>query len=309
MIFTAEQYAAFSNCSIPRAVQVMAQLKQSFTAGHIGKQTRPWFVVDFPSLHPSDATLVGFEIETGFSTAEAQASFLNWMWDNTSYTTVDREGCSRYPTEITFPPMQLSLLTSDASPIKAMLDYNESLSAAARLQTTRVTASQDNGGCIGCHTNISTAAYRNLPTHDDHNRIGMHIGSFFAALTQHQRYAIQGRGPYSRAVAQARGGTGDGANRIEFKMFHTTTDQVQFNNYLKVSKRLAELIDAQCVNPRVSVCSDVQRTFAFLTQDLEDGSVIRRGNPQYTNSIVEAAAAAGRAAAAAYAGQSLAAAA
>ncbi|MEG0161801.1 MAG: hypothetical protein RR877_09580 [Aurantimicrobium sp.] len=303
MIFTAEQYAVFQNCSIPAAVRAMAALKTSFTAGHIGKQTRPWFVVDFPSLHPADATLVGFEIETGFQTVEAQSNFLNWMWDNTSYTTVDREGCSRCPTEITFPPMQLSLLTSDASPIKAMLDYNETLPAAGRLQTTRITPSNDNGGCVGCHTNISTAAYRGLASNEQRVQVANHIALFFRNLNTAQRYAIQGRSPYTSEVACNRGGTGDGANRIEFKMFHTTTDQEQFSNYLKVSKRLAELIDAQCASPTRSIITDPLRTFAFLTQDLEDGSVIRRGNQQYTASIVDAAAAAGRAAAAQWQGQ------
>lgn len=301
MIFTAEQYAVFNNCSIPRAVIAMAQLKTSFTAGHIGKQTRPWFVVDFPSLYPADATLVGFEIETGFQSAAAQTSFLNWMWDNTVYTTVDREGCSRYPTEITFPPMQLSMLTSDASPIKAMLDYNETLEAGSRLQYTRVTPSNDNGGCVGCHTNISTAAYRALPSNEQRALVANHIARFFSQLTTFQRYAIQGRSPYTSDVARNRGGVNDGANRIEFKMFHTTTDPVQFNNYLKVSKRLAELIDQQCVSPARSIIVNPLQTFAFLTQDLDDGSVIRRGNPQYTTSIVEAAATAGREASAAFA--------
>lgn len=301
MIFTAEQYAVFTNCSIPRAVQAMAGLKASFLAGHIGKQTRPWFVVDFPSLHPADATLVGFEIETGFQSAGAQSSFLNWMWDNTVYTTVDREGCSRYPTEITFPPMQLSMLTSDASPIKAMLDYNETLEAGSRLQTTRVTPSNDNGGCVGCHTNISTAAYRALPSNEQRTLVANHIARFFTSLTPGQRYAVQGRMPYTSDVARNRGGAQDGANRIEFKMFHTTTDPVQFDNYLKVSKRLAALIDQQCAYPARSIITNPLQTFAFLTQDLEDGSVIRRGNPQYTTSIVDMAATAGREAAAALA--------
>ncbi len=302
MIFTAEQYAAFANVNIPRAVTQLQAFKTQFIAGHIGKQTRPWFVIDFPSLHPSDATLIGFEIETGFQLAEHRNSFMNWLWDNTDYTTVDREGCSSCPTEITFPPMTFELLTSDDSPIKAMFDYNSSITdESARMQTTRVTSSNDNGSCVGTHTNISTAAYRAL-TPNQRANVSSFIRNFFSRLNLAQRYAIQGRAPYTEGVCNARGGTGDGANRIEFKMFHTTTDQVQFNNYLKVSKRLAELIDAQCGSPNRSVLGDTTQVFAFLTQDLESGSVIAPTNRQYTAPIITSAAEAGRVARSSYPG-------
>lgn len=284
MIFTAEQLAVHANLTLSNAIRHLEAVKGTFLRGHVGKQTRPWFVLDFPSMFPADETLIGFEIETGFLSDTARAEFMSWLWDNTDYTTVDREGCSDYPTEITFPPMPMSILTSDDSPITKMFEYNEGLATAHKLQATRVSSTYPNGHCVGTHTNISTARYRALSaTH--RSNVASFLASFFAGLTGGQHYALLGRRPYIDGVARNRGGTGDGANRIEFKMFHTTTNIEQFQNYLKVSQRLAELIDAQAATPTNSICLDRNRTFAFLTQDLLDGCVIAPGNPQYQAAI------------------------
>lgn len=293
MIFTAEQWAAANNRTLSLAVNQLAAIKQNFLAGHVGKATRPWFVVNFPALHPASETLIGFEIETGFTSVNAQTGFLSWLWDNTDYTTVDREGCSNYPTEITFPPMTMETLTGPASPIHAMFAYNETLAANMRLATTKVTASQDNGGNVGSHTNISTAAYRALDN-DQRSYVVQYLTSFFTNLNAAKRFALYGRRPYISDVARARGGTGDGALRIEFKMFHTTTNVDQFNNYLKVSQRLAELIDYLCAyysqQHGAGRPPSNSTVFNFLTQDLEGGSVIATSNAgQYAPSIVSAA--------------------
>lgn len=289
-LFTAEQLAASAGITIPRAREQLAAHKAAFMSGHVGKQTRPWFVVDFPALHPNDATLVGFEIETGFRTADARRNFLEWLWDNTDYVTVDREGCSNCPTEITFPPMTFSTLMGDNSPIKMMFERSASLAATDGLQTTRVSANDDRGSCVGTHTNISTAAFRAL-SGERRRGVCNYLVGFFQSLTNQQRYALQGRAAYTTSVAQVRGGQGDGALRIEFKMFHTTTNLEQFNNYLLVSQRLAELIDGLAANSQraVALTRNATECFAFLLQDVDRRSVIADNNPQYTNTIVHEA--------------------
>lgn len=290
MIFTAAHLAAKSNLSLAQAIERMEGIKQSFIDGNVGKSTRPWLVVDFPSLFPDTATLVGFEIETGFSSGPGKTATMNWLWDNTDFVTADYEGCSNYPVEITFPPIDVEELVAGNTQIHELLAYSNDPArpSGQRLRVTNVSGDYPNGGNIGCHTNISTAKWRAATS--QRRRITCEkLTRFFCALSGGQRYALYGRQPYRTGVAFERGGEGDAAHRIEFKMFHTTTNVVQFNNYCKVSKRLAEMIDILLDSPHTSSSLDVNSAFMFLLQDVEGHSVIADGNPQYSASIRAAA--------------------
>lgn len=288
MIFTLQQWQAFRSSTLQEAETSFAVVKDSFMRGQVGKSTRPWFVIDFPRLMPAETTMIGFEIETGFDNLEAKNRMMQWLWDNTDYTTVDYEGCSRYPVEITFPPIALQNLVSRDNQIEEFLAYVESLSVNDKAKTTRVNSSDPRGGCVGTHTNISTAAYR-AANSTVRTQVSSRIGSLFMNLTSEQRYHLYGRQPYINDVARHRGGNGDAANRIEFKMFHTTMHRGQFANYCKVSERLAEVID-KLIAVQQGVVNDAPTTgdelFTYLTQDLDGRSVIHADNTgQYNQAL------------------------
>lgn len=282
-IFTQAQWRAFQNCSIDVASQQYEDIKRRFLAGSVGKSTRPWFVLDFSQLLPTDSTMVGWELEGGFDSETARTEFMNWLWDNTDYVTVDREGCREAPVEITFPPFTMEQMLDSSNPIRGMFAYNESLADNRRFGSRMVSRNFPQGGYVGSHVNISTAAYR---TADNNVRVRA-ISSlqwFFGSLSRAQRYALQGRQPYSEHVASGRGGMNgsqtDGCKRIEFKMFHTTTNQQQFNNYCLVAKRLAEVIDMLIAHSFGN-----RSMFDYLTQDLPNRTVIVETNDQYERAI------------------------
>lgn len=282
-IFTQAQWRAFKNCSIDIASRDYESIKRNFMNGQVGKATRPWFVLDFSQLLPADSTMVGWELEGGFDSAQGLTEFMNWLWDNTDYVTADHEGCRAAPVEITFPPFTMEQMLDSSNPIREMFAYNESLPANRRFGSLRVTEGRPSGGCIGSHVNISTAAYRSA-SNDVRSSVIRSLQSFFGSLTRAKRYALQGRQPYTEHVASGRGGMNgsqtDGCERIEFKMFHTTTNQQQFNNYCLVAKRLAEVIDMLIAHSFGN-----RSMFDYLTQDLPNRTVIVETNDQYERAI------------------------
>lgn len=284
MIFTLAQWQAFQNATLPNALASFAQVKSRFMEGNVGKGTRPWFVLDFPSLLPQGSTMFGFEIETGFTSDTAKNAMMNWLWDNTDYTTVDHEGCSRYPVEITFPPITQDSLLNEDNQLLSWFRHNASLAETRRARDTQVTGRSSDGGCVGTHTNISTAAYR-AASPSQQNAVNRQLQTAFAGLSSTQRLHLYGRQPYINDVARGRGGAhngGDAAARIEFKMFHTTMNVEQFKNYCKVSIRLAEVIDSMLSNAWVGTTST--NFFNYLTQDLPRRTVIV-SRSQYSDSL------------------------
>lgn len=294
MIFTPFQFAAKNHVSLAEAIETVNAIKQNFLSGQVGKSTRPWFVLDFPSMFAEDATLVGFEIETGFSNRAGQLATMTWLWDNTDFVTSDYEGCSNHPTEITFPPIEIEELLAGTSQIHDLLAYSNAADrpAAERLRVTNVNSDAPNGGSIGCHTNISTAKWRAAQrTH--RTVVTERLQSFFNSLGSGARYALYGRQPYRSGVVGQRGGdSNDAAPRLEFKMFHTTTNVTQFNNYIKVSARLAQLIDHLLDNAGQlqQLGMDNNKVFKFLLQDCEFYTVIANGNAQYNSQVYTASA-------------------
>lgn len=273
MIFTKAQWALNQRSTEEATVASFEAVKNNFMRGRVGKSIRPWFVVDFTKILPTEATMFGFEIETGFSSQVAQQATMEWLWDNTDYVTADCEGCSDLPTEITFPPLTLAELDED-NQLKQWLAYNAALPVSQQARFNAVTTRAPRGGVVGTHVNISTAAYRqaNAARRSD---VASWLSNFFANLDPDRRLHLYGRQPYTEGVAQRRGGNGDAADRIEFKMFHSTTHIEQFNNYCKVAKRLAEIIDRLVATPQQLNVAD---TFDYLTQDLDGRSVIAATN-------------------------------
>lgn len=292
MIFTQAQYQAYRNITVEASAQAMERIKANFINGNVGKDTRPWFVLDFPSLLPQGATMFGFEIETGFSSEHGKTSMMCWLWDNTDYTTVDREGCSSFPVEITFPPIVAEQLLNEDNQLLGWFRHNASLADNNRARTRIVGSREMTGGCVGTHTNISTAAYRSA-ARPHRTAAQRSLQTLFMGLTSSQKVHLFGRMPYIDDVARGRGGEyngGDGAARIEFKMFHTTLNIEQFKRYCKVSLRLAEVIDLCLIG---NTPANSTAMFEYLTQDLPARSVIcdesvyaaehRRGyDPSYT---------------------------
>lgn len=273
MIFTNAQWALFRRTSEEHSASEFETVKNNFMRGRVGKATRPWFVVDFTKILPTGATMFGFEIETGFGNETHQRNMMQWLWDNTDYVTADCEGCASVPTEITFPPLTLAELDGD-NQLKHWLNYNNSIPSSQRAKTTVVSQSHPRGGVVGTHVNISTAAYRSADA-GRRAEVAVEFSRFFRSLSPDQCLHLYGRQPYIEGVCQRRGGQGDAADRIEFKMFHTTTNIEQFDNYCKVAKRLAELMDSLVGN--LHVLDNVQ-TFNYLTQDLDGQSVIVSSN-------------------------------
>ncbi|QHJ81606.1 MAG: hypothetical protein [Bacteriophage sp.] len=273
MIFTKAQWALNQRNTEEATLASFEAIRNNFMRGSVGKSIRPWFVVDFTKILPTEATMFGFEIETGFSSQAAQQATMEWLWDNTDYVTADCEGCSDRPTEITFPPLTLAELDED-NQLKQWLAYNASLPDSRQARFNQVTTRAPRGGVVGTHVNISTAAYRQA-TADRRSEVANILSLFFANLDVDRRLHLYGRQPYTEGVAMRRGGNGDAADRIEFKMFHSTTHIEQFNNYCKVAKRLAEIIDRLVVTPQQL---NVAATFDYLTQDLDGRSVIAADN-------------------------------
>lgn len=273
MIFTKAQWALSQRVTEEASLSSFEAVKNNFLRGQVGKSIRPWFVVDFTKILPTEATMFGFEIETGFSSRSAQQATMEWLWENTDYVTADCEGCNDIPTEITFPPLTLEELDSD-NQLKQWLAYNASLEPSQQARTTNVTLRSPRGGLVGTHVNISTAAYRQANS-AVRTAVAHSLANFFGRLDENRRLHLYGRQPYTEGVSQRRGGSGDAADRIEFKMFHTTTHLPQFENYCKVAKRLAEVIDRLVAN---NATLDVADTFDYLTQDLDGQSVIAADN-------------------------------
>ncbi|WQZ00916.1 hypothetical protein [Stenotrophomonas phage StenR_269] len=274
MIFTKAQWAINQRQSEEATLSSFEAIRNNFMRGTVGKAIRPWFVVDFTKILPTEATMFGFEIETGFGTVAAQQETMQWLWDNTDYVTADMEGCGERPTEITFPPLTLAELDED-NQLKQWLAYNAALPVSRQAKFNTVTTRTPRGGVVGTHVNISTAAYRQaIPV--VRAEVANTLARFFGNLDADRRLHLYGRQPYTEGVAQRRGGNGDAADRIEFKMFHSTTHIEQFNNYCKVAKRLAEIIDSLVANPQQQL--NVAATFDYLTIDLDGRSVIAADN-------------------------------
>lgn len=297
MIFSKEEFLACPNQRMfypfgPPTEAQYEQVKQLFMGGGVGKQIRPWLVVDLPSKQPADATLFGWEIETGYNSNAAFNAVMNYLWHNTDYTTVDCEGCGDRPVEISFPPIPMD----DHQQIIDFFNWQNTTAAVRNHVALNypLYGINSRGGAIGTHVNISTPRMRanqaaELASNTSDLRMGITqvsnvIRAQFRQLSEVERFALYGRQPYSSdALPYARGYDTPATARYEFKMFHSTAHVGQFTNYMKVAVRLAELVDLDGVVPNGLTLFD------FLTQDLPDRTVIHPENTaQYSQTLREA---------------------
>lgn len=248
--------------------------KRSYLRGSLGKDNRPWFLRDMTKRYPQGKSLVGLEIETGWPSTRTLTSAMEWLWMNTMYTTVDREGCGAHPCEVTFPPFPLGEDTTDEAQLMSFIEQ-----AADNLAcVTMVTNSDMSGQNVGTHINVSTPYLRSST--DAATRRMMWMNMMFSRMRDDGLFFfVAGRTGYGSTPAYCPDSNSEATRRIEFKLFHTTFHPGQFANYLKITRRLVELCEIEDV---AALPADHWEAFEYIMQDIPERTVIAAGNTQYS---------------------------
>lgn len=191
-----------------------------------GKATRPWHIVDITKkLDPAQPWL-GFEFETGFETEAIYQKIINFVWKNVDHVAIDKEGYGRFCPEFTFSPENLSNYMEGKSAIQRTLMW---------MKENKIRMADFGDHPVGTHLNISTPTFRSIDR-SAQERVTRLIAHSLLFLNKKDHKELFGRTAYG--VGQL----GEG-NWIEFKIFRSTDDAKVFDQYLRISQRMAELVE------------------------------------------------------------------
>lgn len=222
----------------------------------LGKGPRPWNIVNVTEKLDPAQPWIGIEYETGYTTNEDYQKVINFVWHNFNNSTIDSEGGSNYPCELTFPPINFNDFMSDKGPMDqlyAFMDANKinvdddwSAHWRGSEDDYGYSGSSDDDdpqeGSVGTHCNISTPTFR-LLTGNRCGEVADVLNHSLGALSETAVREFLGRVPYG-GFNERGGGT---QRWIEGKLFKSTASAKQWEGYKKVIAKLAEAQEAVSV--------------------------------------------------------------
>lgn len=220
------------NVDLAMAHKILANTLQRTLNQGQWKINRPYELVNVTEELDQNQAWIGWEIECGWASKEDYEKVVNYIWRYQNHVTIDQEGAGPYPTEITFCPANASDMEEGTAQVHRFLNYiNRKNIGKARWLSYN---------SVGTHMNISTPAFRRA--HDDTaSKIRSILSQAMARMSQDQKEALFGRPePYGYAHLNNSQNSG---RWLEFKTFNSTLDIEQFNKYVKVALRTAELME------------------------------------------------------------------
>lgn len=215
--------------SIERANDYLARLHDEILNHRLGKGIRPWHIVNLTSGLDPQQVWIGIEYETGYNTHDDYLKLMNFTWNNFMHTTVDSEGCGRWPCEITFPPVNLSDFNGNHFMDRILAFNHENKIVQA-----------NHSGMIGIHANISTPAIRSSG-YDLVENVAYTMSNSISdkAMSSDQWDKLFGRRPYGGFYVRSAGAS----HYLEGKLFDTTDQQSRWDEYKVTITRLSEVIE------------------------------------------------------------------
>lgn len=216
--------------SAEEAAVVLQQIKDRLLRnGSLGKYGRPWDL-DPKFIERLDPEQVwwGFEFETGYRTKEDQKEVLSHTWDTWEGVAFDSEGEGHWATEITFPPQEMSKYedgTADAMQfMKYLTDNKDKTYLSGEVY-------------VGTHFNLRIPSI-NM---SDCGRLSRGLSK--TLMTMGQRDSFRFEEMFGRRDMYGffcnRGG--DEHPYLEGKLFRTTYDWEEFQQYIDVCKFLTRM--------------------------------------------------------------------
>lgn len=213
------------------AKEYLDDTKQDHLNHMLGKGVRPWEIVNVSAKLDPKQPWFGVEYETGYSSKAAYRKVINYIWREHPLTAIDHEGCGSFPCEITFAPVNMEYFMSRSYHMDRLLAYQKKASAPHAAHGAQAQ--------IGTHVNVSTPAYRKLPTLKTHNVVHL-LGRLNMNWTAKDYERVYGRRPYGgfNAMSDMRGN-----KWVEGKLFNSTGSTLVWAKYKRVMARIGELIE------------------------------------------------------------------
>lgn len=240
-----------------------------------GKYLRPWEVdQDMYSSLNRDEPWYGFEFETGYRSYEARSEMLAYTWDTWDNVAYDSEGEGNAAVEITFGPVERSRFLNGDAPALEFARY-----LASRSDLTM----QSGTTGVGTHINIS------WPWLTADNSVAMmrSLNAMISGLPnevdgENVRLKMFGRASlYGGWYRQVRH---EGV-WLEGKLFRTTYDADQFDNYMRTVEALNKCAEAVNAASAARPLPDMKE-YKWATHrglfDSSYGGILRIQNPYLT---------------------------
>lgn len=234
------------------------------------KGLRPWSIVNVAQRLDASKIWVGIEYETGFNRRSEYQRVISHVWDNYELVAVDREGCGNYQSEITFSPVELEDFTADTYHVNRLMNWlaEQGINSA----WNEIDEEDIEEWQVGIHCNISTPSYRALDA-DSTYRVRDVLNYSLSMLDDHELHALFSRVPYGGFGSRS----AEGNQWLEGKLFCTTDDVEQFNNYKTVIERLAGLIETLSADPPEQTWRDIKGTWSHERYIIENFYEILQG--------------------------------
>lgn len=199
------------------------------------KHERPWDIINITAKLDPAQPWVGIEYETGYRSKEAYQRVVNYLWQNIPWTAIDIEGGGNYPCEITFSPVNMNDFMSDDYKMDKLLRYMNGDGDAAK---------HGDGVFVGTHLNASTPAYRKMKD-SLVIQFNLDLRQLLKQIDKGSDVQLFGRMPYGYNNAMGHGKT----KWIEFKLFKSTGDMEQWQEYKAVMARIIQAIEYYARDP------------------------------------------------------------
>lgn len=215
--------------SAEEAAEILQQIKDRLLEfGSLGKYGRPWDLdPKFIERLDPDQVWWGFEFETGYRTKEDQIEVLSHTWDTWDGVAFDSEGEGYWATEITFPPQEMAKYEDGTADAMQFMKY--------------LTDNKDKTYCsgavfVGTHFNLRIPGIGV----DDCGRLARGLSRSLRTMGYEDSDRFEemfGR----RDMYGFFGGRGEEHPYLEGKLFRTTYDWEQFQQYIEVCKLLTRM--------------------------------------------------------------------
>lgn len=234
-------YPAFSRVygpiTLERAKAIVEGVKVWTKARRQAKINRPYEIVDVTANLDPEQAWVAWEIECGWADQQNYDRVIDYIWRYHNHVTVDIEGAGRMPTEITFCPENADKMFSGKAQVHRFLNWVQSRDIRS--------ASWNESSQVGTHLNVSTPAYRSLPSNMQGAATNV-LNAILRTIDTTGCRELFGRGrPYGYAFRHLSGRR----SWIELKLFNSTINPSEFAGYCKTAKNMVRLIDLICTNP------------------------------------------------------------
>lgn len=199
----------------------------------MGKGIRPWEIVDTTAGLDPELPWIGIEFETGFDSSTDYHKVMNHLWKNHHNNAVDYEGCGEYPCEITFCPVDINAFGESSYNMDRLLTWMNAQSIEQGYDD-----GDDDMEEVGIHVNISTAGMRT-----DEVKAG-YICELLCATLEDESVDVGrffGRHPYG--YFNVNGNSSNGQYWIEGKLFKSTHDMEQWEDYKITINNMALLVE------------------------------------------------------------------